>query len=43
MHAYCGIMVGKNIRVTAQTVELLQKAKIHPRETYDDILRRLLQ
>lgn len=30
------------VRLGAETVERLRKAKKHPRETYDDTIRRLL-
>lgn len=31
------------IRIKKDTVEELKKLKIHPRETYDDVIRRLIQ
>lgn len=31
------------IRIKAETVEKLKKAKVHPRETYDDVIQRLLK
>jgi len=33
----------KLIRVSAQTKRALDKLREHPRETYDDVIRRLLK
>ena len=31
------------IRISRDTKEELRKLKIHPRETYDDVIRRLIE
>jgi len=31
------------IQLTQQTVDKLVEAKIHPRETYEDVIKRLLE
>ena len=32
-----------SIRIGRDTIEELKKLKIHPRETYDDVIRRLIE
>lgn len=36
-------MVTKPIKVDAEVKKILDKKKIHPRETYNDVLRRILE
>jgi len=31
------------IRIHKDTIELLKRAKVHHRETYDDVIKRLLK
>jgi predicted CopG family antitoxin len=34
--------LSSQIRVSAETKKTLEKLKVHPRETYDDVIRRLI-
>ena len=36
-------MVTTTIRIEGKTKEKMDKIKIHPRETYDDIINRLIK
>ena len=31
------------IQISVETKEKLEKAKVHPRETYEDVIKRLLE
>jgi len=32
-----------SVKLSAETVECLKRLKTHPRETYDDVVRRLIE
>jgi hypothetical protein len=32
-----------SVRIRKDTVEVLKRLKVHPRETYDDVVKRLVE
>jgi len=38
----CGGKLSTNIRIKPDTKKALEELKVHPRETYDDVIRRLI-
>jgi len=36
-------MVSTPVRIRKDTLEELKRLKVHPRETYDDVIRRLIE
>ncbi|MEM1605833.1 MAG: hypothetical protein QXW41_06290 [Fervidicoccaceae archaeon] len=40
---FCGMSATEPIRIGKDTKEELKRLKIHPRETYDDVIKRLIE